>query len=456
MTPQEINKDIADRIAFYMPKIVYFRGLNYFSDNGKMYLISEKSGLTEKFRTSYLIMLEVLTHLNPPDNNEIYNFVQNTPNLIDAKDFIEKVIVKIIENDHKLQADQFKQFGFFGKKQENVNKIGCWLMPTNFCIDYSNAEITPVSDNISCFDRIYFPVKIDGIFKPESPKNFKKLCHNVFGTKTEDESMHLLGLIAKSFKSIPGDQSIIVVKGKGGSGKSTFVSVMTKIFNELIVEITEEVFSPRAAAYDYTKQKIEMSNAHVILIDESSDKSKDNTLLKRITSGTEVPFRELQTNGGTIKVLASVVYFSNQDVDMSNIDTGTLRRLHEYTSPEESISIDWKSGKFTDIFLNEKEGIIMDFFNAMKKFVEKPKNNKAQKQRVATSIFDIFFKENFEFDNNCMILRSDFLNICRKSSDFRGTKRRSQFVQWLEERGVIYGFQAADGKYYVRGIKSVE
>ena len=61
MTPQEINKDIADRIAFYMPKIVYFRGLNYFSDNGKMYLISEKSGLTEKFRTSYLIMLEVLT-----------------------------------------------------------------------------------------------------------------------------------------------------------------------------------------------------------------------------------------------------------------------------------------------------------------------------------------------------------------------------------------------------------
>jgi hypothetical protein len=98
----------------------------------------------------------------------------------------------------------------------------------------------------------------------------------------------------------------------------------------------------------------------------------------------------------------------------------------------------------------------MDFFNAMKKFVEKPKNNKAQKQRVATSIFDIFFKENFEFDNNRMILRSDFLNICRKSSDFRGTKRRSQFVQWLEERGVIYGFQAADGKYYVRGIKSVE
>ena len=60
--------------------------------------------------------------------------------------------------------------------------------------------------------------------------------------KTEDEYMHLLGLIAKSFKSIPGDQSIIVVKGKGGSGKSTFVSVMTKIFNELIVEITEEVF----------------------------------------------------------------------------------------------------------------------------------------------------------------------------------------------------------------------
>ena len=142
-------------------------------------------------------------------------------------------------------------------------------------------------------------------------------------------------------------------------------------------------------------KKIEMSNAHVILIDESSDKSKDNTLLKRITSGTEVPFRELQTNGGTIKVLASVVYFSNQDVDMSNIDTGTLRRLHEYTSPEESISIEWNSGKFTDIFLNEKEGIIMDFFNAMKKFVEKPKNNKAQKQRVATSIFDIFFKEKF-------------------------------------------------------------
>ena len=56
MTPKEINKDLSDRVAWYMPKVKYFRGQSYFSDGGKMYIISEKSSLSEKFKTSYVIM----------------------------------------------------------------------------------------------------------------------------------------------------------------------------------------------------------------------------------------------------------------------------------------------------------------------------------------------------------------------------------------------------------------
>jgi len=455
MTPKEINSYIAERIAWYMPKVKFFRGQSWFSDGGKMYLISDKLSLTDKFRTSYVIMKCVLSCMEFAENTEIYNYIVHQPNTIDAEDFILKVIAKIIENDQKLAAEKFEKFGFFGKKEENVSKIGCWLMPSKFCIDYQNAEMIPVSEEISCFDKIFFEGKLDGIFKPEPPKNFKTLCHNVFGVQTDEEYYHLLGLIAKSFKSIPGDQSIIVVKGKGGSGKSTWVSVMTKIFNELIVEITEEVFNPRSAAYDFTSQKRAMANAHIILIDESSDKAKDNTLLKRITSGTTIPYRELQTNGGTLHVAASVVYFSNTDVDLSNIDSGTLRRLFEFKSPDETINIEWKKGKFDEIFMKEKDGIINDFFTAMKLFVEKPKKERKASEMVATSLNDLFFNENFAFDENTAILKQTFLDICRKSREFSGTKKRAQLIGWLEERGVKYGYQGRDGKYYVKGIKII-
>lgn len=460
MTPKEINQDLADRIAFYLDKIRYFRGQNYFSDNGKMYLISDKLSLSEKFKTSYVIMKHILSRFTVPNEagTEHYNYIVNEPNKIDAEDFILKVICKLIENDQKLAAENFNQKGFFSKKEETVSRIGCWLMPSNYCVDYQTAEIQQVSEEISCFDKIYFDAKINENYRPETPKNFRILCQNVFGVKTDEEYYNLLGLVAKSFKSIPGDQSIIVVKGHGGTGKSSWVKVMTRIFNELIVEITEEVFNPRSAAYDFTAQKRAMANAHVILIDESSDRAKDNTLLKRITSGTTIPYRELQTNGGTLQVAASVIYFSNSDIDMSNIDSGTLRRLHEYKSPEQQILIDWKKGDFADIFIKEKEGIIFDFFAAMKNFVEKPKKERKERTTVATSVFDIFFNENFAFDDSKMVLKSDFLNICRKSSDFRGAKRRDQLKQWLEERGVNYNYQSAQhaGKYFVKGIKMLE
>lgn len=457
MTPKELNQDIADRIAFYMPKVKFFRGQSWFSDGGKMYLISEKSGLVDKFRTSYIIMKQVLSCVEVGTGTfaDLHDCIINRPNEIDSEDFISKIIVKLIENDQLKAAKQFEEHGFFGKKEENVKKIGCWLMPSNFCIDYQTAETKPISEDICCFDKIYFENKLDGLFKPESPRNFRTLCHNVFGVKTDEEYYHLLGLVAKSFKSIPGDQSIIVVKGKGGSGKSTWVSVMTKIFNELIVEITEEVFNPRSAAYDFTVQKRAMANAHIILIDESSDRAKDNTLLKRITSGTTIPYRELQTNGGTLHVAASVVYFSNTDVDLSNIDSGTLRRLFEFKSPIDTVNIEWKKGKFDDIFMKEKDGIIFDFFTAMKSFVEKPKKERKAADMVATSLNDLFFNENFAMDESTAILKQTFLDICRKSREFSGTKKRAQLIGWLEERGVKYGYQGRDGKYYVKGIRII-
>ena len=43
-------------------------------------------------------------------------------------------------------------------------------MPTNFCIDYSNAEITPVSDNISCFDEFIFLSKLTEFLNPKAQK----------------------------------------------------------------------------------------------------------------------------------------------------------------------------------------------------------------------------------------------------------------------------------------------
>ena len=457
MTNKELNQDISERIAFYMHKVKYFRGQSWFSDGGKMYLISEKSGLVDKFRTSYIIMKEVLGHIEPgqPSHAGLYDAIMNRPNEIDSEDFISKIIAKLIENDQLKAAKQFEEEGFFGKKEENVSKIGCWLMPSKYCIDYQTAEMELVSEDISCFDKIYFESKIDANFKPQVPKNFRLLCSNVFGVKTDEEYYNLLGIIAKSFKAIAGDQSIIVVKGVGGSGKSSWAKLMTRVFNELIVEITEEVFNPRSAAYDFTAQKRAMAKAHVIIIDESDEKAKNNNLLKKITSGTELPYRELQSNGGTLKVMATIVYFSNLDIDFSNIDSGTLRRLFEYESPKEKNSIEWKEGDFIDVFLKEKDGIIFDFFTAMKNFVEKPKKARTASKSVATSLNDLFFNENFAFDPTVMILRSTFLEICKKNRDFNGTKRRAQLIQWLEERGVVYGYQHRDGKYYVKGIKIV-
>jgi hypothetical protein len=148
-----------------------------------------------------------------------------------------------------------------------------------------------------------------------------------------------------------------------------------------------------------------MSRASTIIIDESNEKNKDNTLIKRITSGTSIPYRELSTNGGTLQICATVLYFSNNNVFLNEIDSGISRRIVEFESPEKTIPIEWnKSEPFVNIFLREKNAIIADFVESFK-FT--PKQNYRYSSKVVKSGIEHFFKM-FKFEDGAIMRVQDF------------------------------------------------
>ena len=437
MDSSDFTLYISSRYGFWIGNIYYYNSEYWYNDNGAMYKISSKE-ISTQFPVCYLICREVLKNIksNDPEYPEVYEIVEYRQEFIDTKGIIEQVTMRIIDKNNKLLAKSYKYDGFFAEKKEDVKELGLWLKPYNYCIKYSDVTIHDRSMAIACLDSLYLESPPSETMTAPTPDNFRKLCYNVFGVKTTDEYFRLLSIVSKSLQRTRGAQYFISVKGKGGSGKSTFVNLMCNIFKGLICEVTEEAFSTRIQAYDFIIEKRKMSRASTILIDESSERQKDNNLIKRITSGTSIPYRELSTNGGTIGICASVIYFSNNNIIINEIDSGTLRRMIEYESPFETIEIEWdRNTNFLDVFLKERNGIISDF---IKSFQYSPKiQNKIEKQVIKTSYSDIIDMIRFEAGN--IITVEEFNDKVRRTFGGISAMQKKLLNNELERLGVKKG-----------------
>ena len=415
MDSLQFCKYISDRSGVYIDKIMYCNSEYWLNDNGVLYKISTKETSTH-FRVSFIICRMILDFNNGKYNSMTdaekndhrdfcFVFDMKLKNVI-LKDFINEIFERIIERNNEMSAQCYVSRGYFSERECDVEELGLWLKPYDYFIKYTEPHIIyPRTPDVCCIDNIFMntnPMKLADVAEP---KNFHILCRNVFGIKTDDDYYELLALFSSSLRRTRGAQKFVTVKGNCNNGKSSFVDVVKNVFKGLFVEITEEAFNPRAAHYDNLPEKRAMAKASCIMIDESDERQKDNTLIKRITSGTTIPYRELAANGGSLEILATVFYFSNNNVVLSEIDGGTLRRLVEYESPNERYPIYWDSEKetFLDVFLKERDGIIRDF---IKSFLYKPKSADVEKNIVQSEIDDM--KKMFRFEKGAYIQIRDF------------------------------------------------
>ena len=432
MDASEFSTFITSRGKYWIDDIVFYNGEYWLNDTGVLYKISEKETSTQ-FPVCYLIARRVLESMQSTEHEyqDVYDIIAERQELIDCKDIVANIFKRIIDKEHRLAAKEFEREKHFKRKESDPIELGLWLKPHDYCVRYLKPEtLTPRCSEVCCVDSVLVD-NLDWEDK-EPPKNFRTLCYNVFGVRQEDEYFELLSVFSNSLHRTRGGQFFVSVKGKGGSGKSTFVNLMCQIFDGLICEITEEAFSTRVAAFDFISEKRRMSRASTILIDESNERSKDNNLIKRITSGTSLPYRELSTNGGTLHVCASVVYFSNNPIVINEIDSGTVRRMIEYVSPEESIQIEWdRNSNFLDVFKPERNRIIVDF---IKSFRYSPRANRTEKAvRTAYSTY----LDLFEFTPDGILTVSEVNEKLRNTFGIVTQAQKTLINNELERKKVI-------------------
>lgn len=435
MDSKDFSTYITSRGKYWIDDIVYYSGEYWFNDEGVMYKISVKESSTQ-FPVCYLIARRVFANMNTEEHEylDVQEILTDRQEMIDCKDFVYQIFKRIIDKEQRAAANEYERKQHFKNRTDDHIELGLWLKPHPYIVRYLKPEtLSTRCREVCCIDSILVD-NLDWEDK-EPPSNFRKLCYNVFGVKYEDEYYELLAVFSKSLQRTRGGQYFVSVKGKGGSGKSTFVALMCQIFDGLICEITEDAFSTRVSGYDFILEKRKMNRASTILIDESNERQKDNNLIKRITSGTSVPYREISTNGGTLQVCASVVYFSNNPIVINDIDSGTVRRMIEYESPEKTLEIAWdRNTNFLDVFQPERNKIIVDF---IKSFRYKPKPKRTDKA-VQTSYSEYMKIFMIDKDNPLAILPvKDVNDKLRRNFGVLPIATRKLIDQQLLRQGVV-------------------
>lgn len=159
--------------------------------------------------------------------------------------------------------------------------------------------------------------------EPGDHSAWDELVGTLYNTEERAKIEWFIGaIVSGDHKKI---QKFAVFYGPPGSGKSTMMNIILKLFNGY-----ETVFDAKALGSSNAQFATEVfKNNPLVAIQQDGDLSKidDNTKINSITAHEEIPMNEKYKAGYRSKVNATLFMGTNQPVRISDAKSGLIRRL---------------------------------------------------------------------------------------------------------------------------------
>ena len=184
----------------------------------------------------------------------------------------------------------------------------------DMCITFANTEIKK-TDYVS--KRVPYPLE-------EGPiEAYDELMSTLYDPDQRAKLEWAIGaIVAGDAKSI---QKFIVLYGEGGSGKSTFLNIVQKLFEGYYT-----TFEAKALTGSNNQFSVEQFKTNPLVgIQHDGDLSKieDNTKLNSIISHEEMAMRELYKGSYNFKPSCFLFIGTNKPVKITDAKSGIIRRL---------------------------------------------------------------------------------------------------------------------------------
>lgn len=133
-------------------------------------------------------------------------------------------------------------------------------------------------------------------------------------------------------------QKFIVIYGEGGSGKSTFLNILQRLFDGYYT--TFEAKALTGSSNQFATEAFRGNPLVAIQHDGDLSKIQDNTKLNSIVSHEEMTMNEKYKSSYTAKANAFIFMATNQPVKITDAKSGIIRRLIDVKPSGETVPVE--------------------------------------------------------------------------------------------------------------------
>lgn len=239
----------------------------------------------------------------------------------------KKDVIRLIDNEIAKYTKSFKGESVFPRYLRNsssgsLDKFTHYIekqveenfVPLNGKVIYSNTEI---------HKKDYASFKLDYVFEEGSIDAYDRLMSVLYSPEEREKLEWAIGCVACGETSKV--EKFIVLTGDAGTGKSTVIKIIEKLFKGYTAPINAAALGDPKASFPLESLK----NNPVVAIqpDAKLDKIKDNTLLNSLISHERVIVNTKYANLYSQRFNCMMFFGSNGDVEITDVMSGLQRRL---------------------------------------------------------------------------------------------------------------------------------
>lgn len=244
----------------------------------------------------------------------------------DLSEYFENRKSKLKETEEVVKVRYLRKFssGAWAEFQRYVGNLSDNSHQLDECLTFSNTEVKKTD---------YVSKRLDYPLQEGECKAYDEIIGTLY---SEDERAKLewaIGsIIAGDSKSI---QKFIVLYGEAGTGKSTILNIIQKLFRGYYT--TFEAKSLTSTSNAFATEVFRSNPLVAIQHDGDLSKIEDNTKLNSIVSHEEMTMNEKYKPSYTARVNCFLFVGTNKPVKITDAKSGIIRRLIDVTPTGEKI-----------------------------------------------------------------------------------------------------------------------
>ena len=387
----------------------------------------------------FYAVVDETTGMWTKDESVVYDLVDHKILNYISENYTELPNGKFVNDDGKYVTPQLIR----NSRSGQLKAYKAWIgnLATNFNYKPFDEEITFKSDVVT--PEMYRSKRLDYDMGPGDISAYDELMSTLYSEDQREKIEWSIGSVLAGWEETKKNDRMVLLYGKPGSGKSTVLEIIQKIFQEYCseLEVDEVVNNNRQFAKAALKD-----NPLVVAQDDGSLKRIDNQEMNKILSHAKIEINEKGKEQYYIRSRAICFVATNEVVDLSDSRKGMNRRILDVYPSGNKISprsryyelvrsIDFELGAIAQHCLDVYNTLTSEHFSNYIPTVMQDKTN---------VIKNFFFDKLPELKENDPITRGTLYKWYNKYCEDEGYKyvvNASQFGEQIMAYGFYESFE---------------